>query len=354
MFNILRIITKISYMLIATIILIRIVLKVFCLEQHLIFLSLIIQPIYFITNLLIGPISFILNIISGFLPPFIHKFFPLIKIGTTNGTFEWAALISVLVYLLLGILLEQLFQMIYEYERAFLSVAKESTATAQLKRKEDKLKRIKEESIMVSKQYENNENALRAVYNIIIKRLDREKTELVNKNISLEKELITDTLTGLRTRKYLNDRIKYEFNAAKTRKGTLSIIMVDIDHFKKINDTFGHKYGDIVLKEVSRIIMNNCHGNIVAARYGGEEITIICPKLSLDETYKFADTIRTRVEKELKNSLKENTHITISAGVATFSDSNIAESPEQLIEYADTALYEAKFSGRNCVKAYIN
>ncbi|MFC3798065.1 diguanylate cyclase [Cohnella sp. GCM10012308] len=162
-------------------------------------------------------------------------------------------------------------------------------------------------------------------------------------NSSLHAEVrrmvITDNLTGLYARHYLNERIQRK----QEKDASGSLIVVDIDHFKKINDTYGHQVGDAILIQVSSIIRSAIRESDIAARWGGEELAIYLPQLSLDQTLKVAERIRSRVEEETAPK------VTVSCGVSEWSAGDERISVESLFYRADMALYEAKHQGRNCV-----
>lgn len=162
-------------------------------------------------------------------------------------------------------------------------------------------------------------------------------------NSSLHAEVrrmvITDNLTGLYARHYLNERIQRK----QEKDASGSLIVVDIDHFKKINDTYGHQVGDAILIQVSSIIRSAIRESDIAARWGGEELAIYLPQLSLDQTLKVAERIRSRVEEETAPK------VTVSCGVSEWSSGDERISVESLFYRADMALYEAKHQGRNCV-----
>jgi len=162
-------------------------------------------------------------------------------------------------------------------------------------------------------------------------------------NASLHAEVrrmvITDNLTGLHARHYLNEQIQN-----RQRKDPCgSLILVDIDFFKRVNDTYGHQIGDRILTQVSSVIKTCIRDSDIAARWGGEELAVYLPKVKTEQAYRIADRIRSRVESET------NPGVTASCGVSewTFEDEKI--SPESLFYRADMALYEAKHNGRNRV-----
>lgn len=157
---------------------------------------------------------------------------------------------------------------------------------------------------------------------------------------------ITDGLTGLFNYRYFVQQIDHEVKRSLRYGSYLSVIMFDLDYFKKINDTYGHPQGDVVLKQVAQIMKVNTRESDLAARYGGEEFALILPETSGQAARVVAERIRLQVAASsfpgpeglmLKN-------VTVSAGVATFNGN---ETPEGLVQRADKALYQAKINGRN-------
>lgn len=150
-------------------------------------------------------------------------------------------------------------------------------------------------------------------------------------------------MTGAYVRKYFEQVFDEEIEYAKSADQPLSIIMMDVDHFKNVNDIYGHQKGDIVLTEIGRIIKNNIRSTDYLGRYGGEEFIVLLPGATKENAYKVAEKIRTKVEKS--KLLGNDTQLTISCGIASFSDDTSQQI--QIIEKADQALYRAKESGRN-------
>lgn len=162
-------------------------------------------------------------------------------------------------------------------------------------------------------------------------------------------ENLTDELTGLGNRRLFEQTIERKVQASSGIGTTFCLIMIDIDHFKLFNDTWGHQTGDQVLRLVGMTIKNSITAVDIAARYGGEEFAVIMPDTSLDEAIMQADHIREAIRdrKLLKRSTGEKLgNVTISAGVARYEEDDTAAT---LIEHADAALYAAKRAGRNCV-----
>ncbi len=175
-------------------------------------------------------------------------------------------------------------------------------------------------------------------------RLCLERIELYDK---LQELSIHDVLTKVYNRRHFMSRYQEEFQRAKKFKLNLAFLMIDIDHFKKINDNYGHLVGDAVLREVARIIRENMREIDFLARFGGEEFSIILPEADKASAIMAAERISVRVSQERIKVFDETLNITISVGVATFPQNTLHS--DVLMEVADKALYKAKLSGRNRV-----
>ncbi len=158
----------------------------------------------------------------------------------------------------------------------------------------------------------------------------------------------TDGLTELYNHRYFQEQMKMQVEQAKRYESNFSLIIIDIDHFKRFNDTFGHQSGDAVLRQVAMTLKRNVRATDIVCRYGGEEMSIILPNIGKDEAYSTAQKICSRVaEKSYKLSNGKESNVTISLGVATYPfDGTDASS---LIECADKKMYSAKNNGRNQV-----
>ena len=157
-----------------------------------------------------------------------------------------------------------------------------------------------------------------------------------------------DGLTGLASRNYFLRRMDTEFSKVQSRRGNLSFIMIDLDFFKNVNDTYGHQVGDYVLEETARILMENARNYDEVGRYGGEEFAILLPNTSLDVAVSIAERIRNSFEK---TEMKIEGHffkVTASLGVASYPDIEV-KNINDLLRKADVALYTAKNEGRNKV-----
>jgi diguanylate cyclase (GGDEF)-like protein len=176
-----------------------------------------------------------------------------------------------------------------------------------------------------------------------------EKTRLFEKIRDLSQH---DGLTGLHNHRFFQERLRQEINKHERNGKPLSLIMLDIDHFKRYNDDYGHQAGDEVLRELAKIITSHtrCDSNDIGCRYGGEEFAMIMPELGLQYAVKVAERLRKAVENAifiLSDSKKES-KVTVSLGVASLAE-NIHAKPEELVKQADDALYRSKKSGKNQV-----
>jgi diguanylate cyclase (GGDEF)-like protein len=158
---------------------------------------------------------------------------------------------------------------------------------------------------------------------------------------------IRDPLTGLYNRYYINDALKYELERAERVQYPVSLIMIDIDQFKKVNDAFGHHTGDQVLQSVGELLQAQVQRVDIACRYGGEEFLLILPEVTIEMALERAEIIRSAYEKLYVEYRGRKLQGTLSLGVACFPDNGF--SPDQLIQAADMALYKAKKGGRNQV-----
>ena len=159
---------------------------------------------------------------------------------------------------------------------------------------------------------------------------------------------IKDGLTGLYLRRYFLDRLKEEVSHCLRNKAVCSFLMIDVDNFKNYNDEYGHTAGDMVLKSISRVLLNFTGGGI-ACRYGGEEFSILLPDVSRKDAVKIAENIRKAVKKEDIELRRIKTHVTLSIGVAGFPED--AGFQDELILKADERLYKAKRAGKDKVIA---
>ena len=182
-------------------------------------------------------------------------------------------------------------------------------------------------------------------------------TEQAVNNIELEKvnnqlEIIskTDGLTGLLNRKSWEDLLEKEFDRESRYQEECSLIIFDIDHFKKVNDGFGHPAGDEVIKQTADIVRQSIRKTDVAGRYGGEEYVILLPHTPIDSAKVLAERIRKKIEAKPAYYEGQIISYTVSMGVAAFDKS--LKNPTTWIDYADQALYQSKQGGRNLTSVY--
>lgn len=172
------------------------------------------------------------------------------------------------------------------------------------------------------------------------------KSQMMLERYKTESE--TDGLTGLHNVRHFEEMFKQLVNEAASKNQPLSLLYVDIDFFKKVNDTYGHSEGDAVLKQLSEILQKSVRSTDIVSRNGGEEFTVILADCPLTMAAEIAENIRRRVEGNVfRLSGGESIHVTVSLGIASSQDKPMH--PSTLLESADTALYEAKNSGRNKV-----
>jgi diguanylate cyclase (GGDEF)-like protein/PAS domain S-box-containing protein len=182
-----------------------------------------------------------------------------------------------------------------------------------------------------------------------------ERVSLALANLKLRELLrnqsIRDPLTGLYNRRYLEESLNRELHRASRTGRNVSLVMLDLDHFKHFNDTFGHQVGDILLKELAGAIKNMVRAGDLACRYGGEEFSLILAEVDTEGAYKCVESIREAVKHlSLHNRGQTLGTVTVSAGIAAYPTHG--DNSEDLIHAADEALYRAKKAGRDCIFIY--
>ncbi len=187
--------------------------------------------------------------------------------------------------------------------------------------------------------YRDITNALRKSYYML-----EQKTE------KLEDKANHDPLTGLFNKGYMEEQLTYHFELAKRSGNPMAVMFLDIDHFKKVNDTYGHQRGDEVLKKIAHILKEKSRAINVVGRFGGEEFMIIGPISDYKSALYLGERIRTAVEKEVFSHENTDFNITISIGISVWNSSIASE--KDLVKFADEALYTAKRNGRNQVRMY--
>lgn len=180
----------------------------------------------------------------------------------------------------------------------------------------------------------------------------RLKKEVAKATQKLAQMATRDGLTGLHNRRQLNDMLAYEFKRA-TRFGTdLSCLLLDLDYFKEINDSFGHGFGDFVLQQFATRLADNVRESDACFRYGGEEFMVLLPQTDIQEAKQTAEKIRRLCDAEPYSNGDYERIVTVSIGVSSLNH-RAAVKPEDLLSHADRALYQAKAEGRNRVNVYL-
>jgi diguanylate cyclase (GGDEF)-like protein len=175
---------------------------------------------------------------------------------------------------------------------------------------------------------------------------------LIVENIVLRKEAVTDGLTGLYLYRYFELQLKRELKSAFHIHKNLALVIYDIDYFKKINDTYGHEFGNVVLKAIAKSLKDHSRKNNIIARYGGEEFCIIISGMKKDHAIKYAERLRNMVGAlEFKTDKGEIVKAAMSAGIVTIEDAP-SENPTDFIKAADCALYRSKNTGRDRLSVY--
>lgn len=207
----------------------------------------------------------------------------------------------------------------------------------------------------ITKPFQQLEVLTRINTHIMLHRKEQELEQALNEVMRqqqlFKKLAITDDLTGLFNRRHLNNILTQEFQRSKRHKHDLSCLMLDLDHFKKVNDTYGHNFGDIVLHEFASILQDVTRNSDYAFRFGGEEFFLLLPETDITGALQVGEKIRSRMENSTISQGNVSTTVMVSVGVASVHNNTPATS-DQLITFADKALYEAKVNGRNQIRVY--
>jgi len=165
----------------------------------------------------------------------------------------------------------------------------------------------------------------------------------------LRETSIRDAMTGLYNRRYMEERMEQEFQRCKRHKNLMTIAMIDLDFFKKVNDSYGHEVGDQVLKILADVLKSQLRKSDILSRFGGEEFVIVLPETPVEGAKMVLNKVREYLSKvEISSPLGKSFSVTLSGGVAG-GDISEFETYHDLLRMADKNLYEAKHSGRNCI-----
>ena len=180
--------------------------------------------------------------------------------------------------------------------------------------------------------------------------LEARLREIQSLQAELQEQAMRDPLTGLYNRRYLNETLERELSRAKREAYPLCLLMIDLDHFKKVNDTYGHQAGDEVLKIFSALLRQSARAEDIPCRYGGEEFLLLLPKMPLEIARQRAEQLRTEFAARVIEFGEHRIRATLSVGIAAYPSHG--SRPDDLTQSADTALYLAKQDGRNHVVVF--
>lgn len=197
----------------------------------------------------------------------------------------------------------------------------------------------------LTKPFHDEELVARVKVHLKIKAL---QDELRDKNVRLEELSNTDGLTKITNRRHFMEIFELEFMRAERYRAALTYVMIDLDHFKKINDQYGHLVGDRALVTCANVLREGLRAHDIVARYGGEEFALLLPETDLAGARVVAERYRKRIEDTVVSIGEHTIKLTASLGVACCPHDDV-KSVDDLIRLADDALYEAKQAGRNCV-----
>jgi diguanylate cyclase (GGDEF)-like protein len=201
----------------------------------------------------------------------------------------------------------------------------------------------------VTKPFNDKELVARVRVHYRVKAL---QDQLREANTRLETLAVTDGLTGLFNRRYFDDLLLSEVRRTLRYKVPVSVILIDLDHFKQVNDTYGHPMGDEVLRNVGRLVIEKVRATDAAARFGGEELAVILPQTNMTGAAELAERLRKLIAEATHTLGGVSIQKTASLGVASFDGSDPPIGPEDLVKRADQALYKAKQGGRDRVVAW--
>ena len=179
-----------------------------------------------------------------------------------------------------------------------------------------------------------------------LEQIETHRTQLQQNEVRLQALALKDSLTGLYNRRFMEDTLEEEISIAIQKNQTLGIIMADIDNFKKMNDTYGHDFGDTVLCQVADVLSSNIRGSDIVCRFGGDEFVIILPNTSLEITRRRAEQLGKLVNRlSFKSDHEEISNLSLSFGVAAYPEHGNHQ--KEILKAVDVALYASKKEGRN-------
>lgn len=200
-------------------------------------------------------------------------------------------------------------------------------------------------------QSQNEIGDLAQCINVMVDSLQEKSVQLIKANEKLAAASLRDSLTGLFNNQNFLKFLDTEYKRARRYNLPLSLLMIDLDNFKLVNDTYGHPFGDFVLKEIARVFEDSIRDSDILCRYGGEEFALILPNTPLEGAYSVAEKLRRTISNLVFWQGDLSTKLTITVGISTFAEEKI-NTKEDLLKHADDALYEGKHRGRNMVVSW--
>jgi len=184
----------------------------------------------------------------------------------------------------------------------------------------------------------------------LTQRMEEERRKLQDQNEKLQEQVFRDPLTGLYNRRFFDEALGHEIKRAMRQGNAIGVLFLDVDHFKSLNDTHGHKFGDTVLMRIGEILQDCVRSSDIAARYGGEEFVVLAVDTSEAGLKTFAERIRESIEREYFQNGVQVVPVTASVGgVVSVPSAEESGLQHRLVESADAAMYESKRRGRNCI-----
>ena len=224
---------------------------------------------------------------------------------------------------------------------------------------EDEFGKLAKQFNLLSSQLNEANSQLQSKIDLADKQLIQNNRQLVKQSEELQqlneefrKLSVTDSLTGLHNRRRFEELMKTEMEMSQRHGDINSILVIDIDHFKKINDKYGHPGGDTVLKQVSNNLKASLRKTDILCRVGGEEFVALCKRADKVAAVAIAEKMRHDIETRLTRFGDEKIYVTISVGIATTNELNVNQGPEELYRQADAAVYHSKDKGRNRITHY--